>query len=87
METTITLSLMQFHRSNYQELKDFAEGSLSDLTIERRLNGKAYCILTNEESEQIINEGDYIAKTPYGKISVLNESSHSKLLELFGLNK
>lgn len=74
-ENELIVEAMQFKRSEYNELNSFCNNKLNKLTIERRLNGKAYCYLyiDNGKSVVSINENDYIIKLNEEDYLVMNE--------------
>lgn len=58
---------IQFNRTNFEELWNFTNGSVSDLKVGEEL-GDAYCILRKTDYGDIeIKEGDYVIKNIKGR--------------------
>ena len=58
----VEIEAIQFTRKTFEEVKDFAEGNVVNLTIERTPNGKAYCEIVTLEGVMVGTEGDYIIR-------------------------
>jgi hypothetical protein len=58
----IVIEAVKFTRNNFQEIKDFTEEKAHSLTIERRIDGVATCIIPTLEGQHIATEGDFIIK-------------------------
>lgn len=63
----IIIEAIQFNRNNYDEIRDFTNGEIQKLTIEKRIGGIAFCVVPTLEGEMIANENDYIIKGVKGK--------------------
>ena len=63
----VAIEAIQFTRKNWGRVVEFTKGKARDLTIERRPDGKATCIVDTLEGFHIANEGDYIIKGVKGE--------------------
>ena len=58
----VEIEAMPFERGRWKDLLEFTNNTAKDLTIERRINGKATCVIPTLEGQHIANEGDWIIK-------------------------
>jgi hypothetical protein len=58
----VVIEAVKFTRDNFQEIRDFTDFQAHSLTIERRINGIATCIIPTLEGQHIATEGDFIIK-------------------------
>lgn len=63
----VVIEAIQFTRYNFQEIRDFTDYKADNLTIERRINGIATCIIPTLEGQHIATEGDFIIKGVKGE--------------------
>jgi hypothetical protein len=66
--TPMIIEAMQFDRNNFNELVEFTNGKASNLTIEKRLDGRAWCYIDLTGSP--VYEGDYVIKDSFGSLSI-----------------
>jgi hypothetical protein len=58
----VVIEAVKFTRNNFQEIKEFTEEKAHSLTIERRIDGVATCIISTLEGHMTATEGDFIIK-------------------------
>jgi hypothetical protein len=58
----VVIEAVKFTRDNFQEIRDFTDFQAHSLTIERRIDGIATCIIPTLEGQHIATEGDFIIK-------------------------
>jgi len=58
----VVIEAVKFTRNNWDEVKSFTNNTAHTLTIERRINGIATCIIPTLEGQHIATEGDWIIK-------------------------
>jgi len=63
----VEIEAVQFTRNNWDEVKDFTNQTAHSLTIEKRINGIAYCIIPTLEGQHKATEGDWIIKGVKGE--------------------
>ena len=63
----VVIDAVKFTRNNWDEIKEFTNGTAHTLTIERRIDGIATCIIPTLEGQHIATEGDYIIKGVQGE--------------------
>jgi len=63
----VVIEAVKFTRDNFQEIRDFTDFQAHSLTIERRINGIATCIIPTLEGQHIATEGDFIIKGIIGE--------------------
>lgn len=63
----VVIEAIKFTRNNFQEIRDFTDFQAHSLTIERRINGIATCIIPTLEGQHIATEGDFIIKGIIGQ--------------------
>jgi len=63
----VVIEAVKFTRDNFQEIRDFTDYQAHTLTIERRINGIATCIIPTLEGQHIATEGDFIIKGIIGE--------------------
>ena len=56
------IEAVQFTRDNFEEVKNFGEGSIKDLIIERCPDGVAYCKVQTLEGIMLATEEDFIIR-------------------------
>jgi len=64
---TVEIEAVKFTRNNWDEIKTFTNETAHSLTIERRINGVATCIIPTLEGQHIATEGDWIIKDVKGE--------------------
>lgn len=63
----VVIEAVQFTRNNIKEIEAFTKGSLRNITIERRIDGKYYGYIDTLGGTVRANEGDYIIKDISGE--------------------
>jgi hypothetical protein len=63
----VEIEAVQFTRNNWDEVKDFTNQTAHSLTIEKHINGIAYCIIPTLEGQHKATEGDWIIKGVKGE--------------------
>ena len=63
----VVIEAVKFTRSNWDEIKAFTNGTAHTITIEKRINGIATCIIPTLEGQHIATEGDWIIKGVKGE--------------------
>lgn len=63
----VEIEAVKFTRNSWDEVKSFTNDTAHTLTIERRINGIATCIITTLEGQHIATEGDWIIKGVKGE--------------------
>jgi hypothetical protein len=58
----VVIEAIKFTRDNFQEIRDFTDYQAHSFTIERRIDGIAYCIIPTLEGQHMATEGDFIIK-------------------------
>ncbi len=58
----VEIEAIDFTRDNWEEIKHFTNNTAHSLTIEKRINGLATCIIPTLEGQHIAIEGDWIIK-------------------------
>jgi hypothetical protein len=58
----VVIEAVKFTRNNFQEIKEFTEEKAHSLTIEKRIDGVATCIISTLEGHITATEGDFIIK-------------------------
>lgn len=78
----VDIQAVQFTRDNWPEIKDFTNGTAKDLTIERRIDGIATCIIPTLEGQHIATEGDYIIRGVEGEFYPCKPGIFEKTYEI-----
>ncbi len=63
----VVIEAVKFTRNNWNEIKAFTNKTAHTLSIEKRINGIATCIIPTLEGKHIATEGDYIIKGVQGE--------------------
>lgn len=63
-----TVEAIQFMRNTFEKTVEFTAGKAFNLTIERRINGKAWCYIPTPYGNTAVNETDYIVKLSDGSL-------------------
>lgn len=63
----VEVEAIKFNRTNWKDVLEFTNNTAHSLTIERRINGNATCIIPTLEGQHIANENDYIIKGVKGE--------------------
>jgi hypothetical protein len=63
----VEIEALQFTRKNWDEIRLFTNNTAHTLSIERRINGIAKCIIPTLEGHHIANEMDWIIKGVKGE--------------------
>jgi len=63
----IEIEAVQFTRNNWNEIRSFTNDTAHTLSIEKRINGVATCIIPTLEGHHVANEGDWIIKGVKGE--------------------
>jgi hypothetical protein len=63
----VVIEAIQFTRTNWEQVKEFTSGKAQDITIERRIEGIATCIIPTLEGVMSATEGDFIIKGVQGE--------------------
>jgi hypothetical protein len=58
----VVIEAVKFTRDNFQEIRNFTDYQVHSLTIERRIDGIATCIIPTLEGQHVATEGDFIIK-------------------------
>lgn len=58
----VEIEAIKFTRDNWEEIKAFTNQTAHSLTIEKRIDGIATCIIPTLEGKHIATEGDWIIK-------------------------
>ncbi len=58
----VEIEALQFTRNNWDEIKSFTNDTAHTLSIEKRINGTATCIIPTLEGHHVATEGDWIIK-------------------------
>ena len=80
----VVIEAVQFTRSNWDKIKEFTNDTAYTLTIERRIDGIATCIIPTLEGQHIATEGDYIIKGVQGEFYPCKPDIFEKTYELVG---
>lgn len=80
----VVIEAIQFTRNNFQEIRDFTGYNANTLTIERRIDGIASCIIPTLEGQHIATEGDYIIKGVNGEFYPCKPDIFEKTYEKVG---
>lgn len=56
------IQAIEFTRNSYEEVVKFTNGKASNLLIEKRIDGFAYCDIETLEGAMTATEGDFIIK-------------------------
>lgn len=80
----VIIEAIQFTRNNFQEIRDFTDYKADTLTIERRIDGIATCIIPTLEGQHIATEGDYIIKGVEGEFYPCKPDIFEKTYEKVG---
>jgi hypothetical protein len=78
----VDIEAIQFTRDNYQDIWEFTAGTAHSLTIERRIDGVATCIIPTLEGQRIATEGDYIIRGVEGEFYPCKPGIFEKTYEL-----
>jgi hypothetical protein len=78
----VVIEAVRFRRNNFQEIKEFTEEKAHSLTIERRIDGVATCIIPTLEGQHIATEGDFIIKGIEGEFYPCKPDIFEKTYEL-----
>jgi hypothetical protein len=78
----VDIEAVQFTRDSYPEIYEFTEGIAHSLTIEKRIDGIATCIIPTLEGQHIAIEGDYIIKGVEGEFYPCKPGIFEKTYEL-----
>ena len=63
----VEIEALQFTRNNWNEILLFTNNTAHTLSIEKRIDGIATCIIPTLEGEHIAKEGDWIIKGVKGE--------------------
>ena len=63
----VEIEAVKFTRNNWDDVKSFTNNTAHTLTVERRINGIATCIIPTLEGRHIATEGDWIIKGVKGE--------------------
>lgn len=63
----VEIEAIEFTRDSFEDIQKFTNGKAKDFVIEKRINGKCYCIIETLEGEHIVTEGDFIIKGVKGE--------------------
>lgn len=63
----VEIEALQFNRNNWNAVKLFTNNTAHTLSIEKRINGVATCIIPTLEGQHIATEGDWIIKGVKGE--------------------
>ena len=63
----VEIEAVQFSRNNWNEILLFTNNTAHTLSIEKRIDGIATCIIPTLEGEHIAKEGDWIIKGVKGE--------------------
>jgi hypothetical protein len=77
----VVIEAVKFTRSNFNEIKEFTQQKAHSLTIERRIDGVATCIISTLEGQMTSREGDYIIKGIEGEFYSCKENIFEKTYE------
>ena len=80
----VVIEAIEFTRNNFQEIRDFTDYKADTLTIERRIDGIATCIIPTLEGQHIATEGDYIIKGVEGEFYPCKPDIFEKTYEKVG---
>lgn len=79
------IEAVQFTRGNWEELIDFTNDAVKDLSRQRGRCGRYYCWLELEDGNIKVFEGEYILKDKYGCLNIYDqfifESNYEKVEE------
>ena len=78
----VEIEAIQFTRTNWEQVKEFTGGKAQDITIEKRIDGIATCIIPTLEGQHIASEGDYIIKGVQGEFYPCKPDIFEKTYEL-----
>lgn len=78
----VVIEAIQFTRNNFQEIKEFTDSKAHTLTIEKRIDGIATCIIPTLEGQHIATEGDFIIKGVEGEFYPCKPNIFNKTYEL-----
>lgn len=56
----IEINAVQFRRDNIEEVKEFIKNGTVEIKIEKRLSGKAFCLIKTMAEQYIVPERYYI---------------------------
>lgn len=80
----VVIEAVQFTRTNWNEIVEFTEGAANTLTIERRMDGIATCIIPTLEGQHIATEWDFIIKGVQGEFYPCKPDIFEKTYEKVG---
>ncbi len=80
----VCIEAVQFTRNNWDEVVSFTGGTVHALTIERRINGVATCIIHTLEGPYLTTEKDFIIKGVQGEFYPCKPYIFEKTYELVG---
>lgn len=63
----VEIEAIIFKRNNWNDILEFTDYTAHTLTIERRIDGVATCVISTLEGEHVATEGDYIIKGVKGE--------------------
>ena len=87
---SVCIEAVQFTRNNWDEVVSFTGGTAHTLTIDRRINGVATCIIPTSvpiefvEGQHIVTENDFIIKGVHGEFYPCKPDIFEKTYELVG---
>ena len=64
----VVIEAVKFTRDNFQEIRNFTDYQVHSLTIERRIDGIATCIIPTLEGQHIASNLDWIIKGVKGEL-------------------
>ena len=63
----VIIEAIQFKRDSWNDILSFTNNTANSLTIERRIDGIATCVIPTLEGQHIATEGDFIIKGVQGE--------------------
>lgn len=63
----VVIQAIEFKRNNWEEVKSFTNHTAHTMSIEKRIDGLATCIIPTLEGQHIATEGDFIIKGVKGE--------------------
>jgi len=78
----VTIEAVKFTRNNFDEILEFTQGKAKQFTIERRIDGKCFCVIPTLEGDHVATEGDFIIKGVNGEFYPCKPDIFDKTYEL-----
>ena len=63
----VVIEAIEFKRNNWEEVKSFTNDTAHTMSIKKRIDGLATCIIPTLEGQHIATEGDFIIKGVKGE--------------------